>query len=169
MISYTPIENLKKTFGKMIAAFVEAGGLLPSQITAMMLETDYFDFFERDGQEAVKEYAEKSFSRMFFEIYHSELHSPVSDNVGPFYWAGIQYMNLFLNYQIPLKQLFLLCPLEKMISYFPVYHEMNEASLCKRVIESDLTQSILRALRKSRSLSVRQLSLLTGIKASSSL
>lgn len=72
-------------------------------------------------------------------------------------------MSICLNKRIPLKQVMLLCPLEKMLQYFKIYHEMNDLELINKFMEDDYPQSILRKLRKMRYLTVKELALTTGI------
>lgn len=72
-------------------------------------------------------------------------------------------MNLFLNKRIPLKQLFVLCPLRKMEEYYEIYHEQSPSKFIDVFMKNEYTNSILKTLRNKRNYSIRELSVLTGI------
>ena len=89
-------------------------------------------------------------------------------DVGELYWSGVQYINIFLNYRIPLRTIFLLLPLKEMCSKYDIYHEMNEIELCKDFISNNYKNvSILRYFRKQAALSTRELSKLSNIPVGS--
>ena len=78
-------------------------------------------------------------------------------------WASKMYLTLSLNLNIPLKTIVLLCPLKQMLELFEVNHETNDIQTIDYFKTNVLNNSILKALRKLRNVTVRQLSVMTGI------
>lgn len=163
MIRFADIERFKETFAQMISAFHYDGGLSLEHIEQKIVESDYFDFLEKNDWDAFDRYIGKSYQEMLRELFGFEFNREVQEDVGALYWAGLAYMKVFLNYKVPLKQLFMLCPLRKMMYYFEPYHEMPFSSICERFLKDDYRTSLLKAVRKSRGYTVPQLSMLTGI------
>ncbi|MBE6127443.1 MAG: helix-turn-helix transcriptional regulator [Erysipelotrichaceae bacterium] len=163
MIRFVDLERFEETFARMLSAFHHDGGLSFEHITRKIVEGDYFDFLEKNDWDALEAYSGKSYQTMLRELFGFEFNKNLSEEVGPVYWAGKAYMKVFFNYRIPLKQLFLLCPLEKMVGYFSPFHEMGFSSVCDQIRKEDCRASILKTLRKTRGYTVAQLSILTDI------
>ena len=79
-------------------------------------------------------------------------------------WLGDAYIDLFFHLHKPFSYLFLYLPLEKAISSFDVYHEMDPSKLLEYFLDASKKKTILNLLLKKRGLSVAKLSVLTGIK-----
>ena len=151
--------KLKKKFGELLSRLYTDSNLSVEEIEEIILNSDYFDFLERNKP---KEFLDRSYEEIAMDVFHADTVFS-NDLLSEFYWAGEMYISLSLNSLMPLRQIFLLCPLDKMLQYFTVYHEMNEMKLIKKYKDTDYTDSILRKLRKSKDLTVKQLSALTSI------
>ena len=163
MIRFVDVGRFEETFAKMISHFHLDAGLSFEHITGRIIESDYFDFLEKNDWDALERYDDKSFQAMLREMFGFEFNRELLDDVGALYWAGEAYIKVFLNYRIPLKQLFLLCPLSKMVQYFSPFHEMSFISFCAHFLQNDYRESILKTIRKSRGYTLAELSLLTRI------
>jgi len=75
----------------------------------------------------------------------------------------MMYISICLNKRIPLRTIMLLCPLDMMINYYEIYHEMNDEQLINNFIKNNYQVNILRTLRKKRKLTVRQLANISNI------
>ena len=155
--------DIKKKFGALLSLLFHSAHLEFANITRKMIDSSFLDLFENNHLELFMDKSNEELAKELFP--NSIIISETTNDIGPLYWSGIQYMNIFFNYRIPLKIIFLVCPLEKMVDKYDVYHEMNEKNLCDDFIKNELRDSsILKKLRKERDLSVRELSLLTKIK-----
>ena len=105
---------------------------------------------------------DKSYESIIYSLFKKECS--YSEGLDPVvYWCGQQYMNIFLNLRIPLKQIFVVCPISKIESYYDIYHEQNGSKLIDIFLKDDYLNSIIKILRKKRGYSLRELSLLTNI------
>lgn len=161
-LNFIEISSLKVKFAKLLSYLFHNANLELDNINDKLLSSSFLNMLEENRL--------KEFLSMPFEVMTSKLFPKVeqtlSDNndIGEVYWSGLQYMNLFLNYRIPLRTLFLLCPLRDMVNRFRIYHEMNEIELCKDFLRNEYVHnSILKHFRNSIGLSVRELSLLSSV------
>lgn len=160
-IGFYKLSDIKIKFGNLLSALYFNANIELDNINNKMINSSFLDCFENNEVESfINTPNEQIILTLFPNVVIS---STSSKDIGPIYWSGIQYMNLFFNYRIPLRTLFLVCPLKNMVNKFDIYHEMNEIELCKRVISIEYkNNSIVQYYRKSKSLSVRELSLLTN-------
>ena len=163
MIRFVDLTRFEETFATMLSSFHVDAGLSLDHISQKIIETDYFDFLEKNDWDAFDAYCARPYQAMLKDLFRFDFNRELSFEKGAVYWAGLTYMKAFLNYRIPLKQLFLLCPLQQMVRYFDPYHEMNFLRICEKLLHEDCRQSILKSLRKGRKITVPQLSFLTGI------
>ena len=160
-IGFYKLSDIKIKFGNLLSALYFNANIELDNINNKMINSPFLDCFENNEVESfINTPNEQIILTLFPNVVIS---GSSSKDIGPVYWSGIQYMNLFFNYRIPLRTLFLVCPLKNMVNKFDIYHEMNEIELCKRVISIEYkNNSIVQYYRKSKSLSVRELSLLTN-------
>ena len=161
MMEYINMQLLKKKFAVMISKLNINAGIPLENISEKIIEDDFFDFMERQQAGAFMRMSHEEIAKVLFGcdiVFDDEVKSEL-------YWAGLQYMNICINRQMPLRQVMLLCPLDKMLSHFTIYHEMNDAAMIERYCENEYKKSILRQLRKSRGITVSELGALTSIPA----
>lgn len=150
---------IKNKFATLLSKMVTDGGLSYNEITNKLIEDNFLDCFETND---IKEFYDKSYESIIYSLFKKECvyHEGIDPVV---YWCGLQYMNLFLNKRIPLKQLLILCPLSKMESYYKTYHELNDSKFIDVFMKKEYSNSILKQLRNNRNYSIRELSLLSSI------
>jgi len=159
MIETVDTQALKNKFGVLLSKLYTNSKMPFDVITQKILIDDYFDFLERQDSGS---FLMKSYEEIARDVFKCEF--VFSENlVSEIYWAGQMYMTISLNCQIPLKQLFLICPLEKMVSHFEIYHEMNDQQFVSAFLGDEYKTSILRTLRKKSGLSTRVLSVCSGV------
>jgi len=159
MIEQVDVQSIKNKFSVLLSKLYTNSKLSLDQINEKILTSDYFDFLENNDTEA---FVMSSYESIAKDVFMAD--SVFSEEVlSQLFWAGLMYMSITLNKRIPLKQVFLLCPLEQMVSYFEVYHEMHEGQLINAFLRDEYKGSILRKLRARKGFSVRQLSSTTGI------
>ena len=163
MIRIADVGRFEKTFATMLSSFYHDADLSFEHISQRIIESNYFDFLEQNDWDAFEAYCAKTYQAMLKEMFGFDFNKELSYGIGAVYWAGLAYTKTSMNYQIPLNQLILLCPLRKMVSYFNPYHEMDFSRICNKLFEQDCHISILKSLRKARGYTVPQLSFLTGI------
>ena len=152
-------EQLKKKFGHFVSSLVFEANLSVEIISDKFVFSSFFDLFENNKPESFLDVSNREIAKTLFNVDIEEKN----DDIGPFYWAGIQYINLFLNLGIPMNILFLQCPLECMASHYQIYHEMNETRILDLYKENYSFRPIIKLVREKRNITIRELSLLTSI------
>lgn len=152
---------IKDKFSTLLSKLVVEAKLSYNEITDRFIEDDFLDAFEKND---LSIFYDKSYEAIIFDLFKKEV--VYSEDIDPvIFWCGRQYMNLFLNRFIPLKQLFILCPLRQMEKYYEIYHEQSDSKFIDVFMDKEYKNSILKELRNKRNYSIRELSILTGISA----
>ncbi|MBE6127557.1 MAG: hypothetical protein E7182_06245 [Erysipelotrichaceae bacterium] len=159
--AWIDLERLQDKFATLICLLHMDLGMSLSEISGLILSNDYFDFLERNEADrfmnaGFESIAERLFGNPVSFDYRSELPSEV-------YWAAYQLIHISISTLTPIKRVVLLFPLERIVSFFEVYHEMNEAELVKHWRETESRSSVIKAIGKPYK--VRQLSSATDIPA----
>lgn len=150
---------IKDKFSTLLSKLVVDAKISYNQITDKLIESDFLDCFEKNN---LSLFYDKSYEAIIFDLFKKEtVYSEDTDPV--VYWCGQQYMNLFLNKRIPLKQLFVLCSLREMEKYYEIYHEQNPSKFIDVFMENEYKNSILKLIRNKRNYTLRELSVLTDI------
>lgn len=150
---------IKNKFATLLSKMVTDAKLGNNEITDKLIEVDFLDCFEKNDISIIYD---KSYEAIIYSLFKKEC--AYSEGIDPvIYWCGIQYMNIFLNKRIPLKQILLLCPLKRMISFYDIYHEQNESKFIEMFMLNLYNISILKQLRNKKDYSSRELALLTSI------
>lgn len=110
------------------------------------------------------DYLDKSLPDIFFDITGNRVNEDNSYGVfNDAYWCGYAYYDLFLRTKKPFAYIFLKLPLTKMVDIYSVYHEMDFSALLEYFAKLCEEKTILRILCENHKISLRKLSLLTGI------
>lgn len=163
MINFIDLQFIKTKFATLLSKLYFSASIEMDNISDKIIDSSYFDFFEEND---IDGFLKKNYEDICFELFGVKFNKDVED-IGPIYWSGIQYMNIFFNYQIPLRTIFLIWPLKIMSAHYAKYHEMNEIELCKEFKKCFDNTSIVKELRNRANLSTRQIAELTGIDFSS--
>ena len=159
MINYVNVSLMKRKFAKLLSALYHQANIELANISDKFTYSDYFDLLENNDLNNFS----KPIDAIVYDLFKAPLLIDDIQDVGPIYWSGIQYMNLFLNYSIPIRTLFLVCPLDQMAAHYNIYHEMNEIQFCEMFLKTYYSKPILKILRKEKKLTVSELSALTKI------
>lgn len=161
-IEFYDVNDIKDKFGDLLSILYHDAKVGIDNINEKMISSEFLDIFEQNNLREFMDTPNERIVQQLFPklfVFYNE-----KKDVGPFYWSGIQYMNIFLNYRIPLKTLFVICPLKMMVEKYDVYHEMNEIKLCENIILERFEKvSLLKYFRLKRKLSVAKLSVLSHI------
>ena len=150
---------IKNKFATLLSKMVTDGKLGYSEITDKLIENDFLDCFEKNDTSIIYN---KSYESIIYDLFKKEC--AYSQGIDPvIYWCGEQYISIFLNKRIPLKQLFVICSLNEMESYFDIYHQQNESKFIDMFINRLYGESILKKLRKKRGYSARELAILSSV------
>ena len=160
MVNNYDFRQIKNRFGGLLSSLHDTG-FTDEYITHSIITNPFFDMFEKND---LSDFENNSIMQIVTNQFHKDpMIAFSSDPITDYIWAGEIYITIMLNYRIPLKQLFVICPLGKMIEYFPLYHEMHNIEICKIILEQRKTCSILNYFRSISNVSIRKLSFLTGI------
>lgn len=158
-IKFINILEIKKKFATLLSKLYHSASLSFENISDKIIDSPYFDFFERNDCD---EFLNTSYEDICYVLFGCRFNKDV-DDIGPVYWSGFQYMNIMMNCRIPLKTIFLLMPLNEMVTYYDKFHEMNEKQMCDLFMTVYKSKSIMRELRNRTNLSLRQLAELTVV------
>jgi len=162
MLNNINIKEIKEKLSNFISYLHTTNKISLEQINEKIINDDYFDFLERNKTNELLDLTYASFLRELYGVEEVFEREEISEIV----WAIESIVSISINKSIPLKQVFLLCPIEEMIKYFNPYHEMNEKEIVEEFINNNYKKSILRILRKRSNISISKLSKLTGVKES---
>lgn len=152
----------KKKFGVLFSRLHQMG-FQDEHISRCLLEHPFLDGLERNEIETFRKTSVEDIARTVFQKENAFI-DPSAPFIGEYYWAGEAYFSLLYQKHIPLRRSLVLYPLSKMVASFPLYHEMSFASFASDYQKVEEKTSLLGLLRKKKGLSLRELSLLTGIK-----
>lgn len=152
----------KDKFGVLFSMLHEVG-FRDEIITKAVLEHPFFSCFEEDKSEV---FLKTSIETIIADVFRKK--DAYLDYALPFvaeyYWAGQMYFVLLKKAAIPLERSLLIYPLNTMVERFNPYHEMHEDELIKRYLLDEERIGVFHSLKHLRNLSIRELSILTGIK-----
>lgn len=165
-ISYVNVGDLKTKFGFLLSYLYHSVHISVENISDVLVSSPLLDMLEDNKLDEFMAMTNYEILMILFPNA-KEIENESNNDIGKLYWSGIQYINIFLNYRIPLRQILLTLPLSEMVKKYDVYHEMNEIELCKDYMKAEYQfDSILKYFRNQKKLSIRQLSLLTSISES---
>lgn len=154
------IIELKDKFSDYLNKLYTNNKLSVDSISNTIIENNLFDFLEENK---TREFLSCSYEEFVYKLYKINSIYVNNSQISELIWASKMYLTLSLNLNIPLKTIVLLCPLKQMLELFEVNHETNDIQTIDYFKTNVLNKSILKALRKLRNVTVRQLSIMTGI------
>ena len=104
---------------------------------------------------------EKNYFSIFPELTNNYVFSPYD----VFGWMGQIYIHLFLAKQVTFEALFYLLPISRLMSMYPIYHEMSVSQI-DDYLNEQYKYTMLDIIMKDRKISNNQLSKLTNISIS---
>lgn len=156
-------DKVKERFALLIAKLHDAG--LPiDYINQVIVKSPFFDCFEKND---LNEFMTMSFETITEKIFGKEVVYDYSKEfINPYYWAGLEVMDVMANLEVPLKRILLIMPLKEIIGCFDVYHEMHHSQFLNHYQHIENSRNVLRVLRDDAGYSNSKISYLTGIKQS---
>ena len=160
----TNSQQIKSKLGHLLSVLAD-NGITNESITETVLMHPYFDLLESsDPMSFLRDEIPQICRDIFkFDPYFDAKTTLISD----YMWAAEAYLSLTFNLLMPLKQIFLLCPLDEMLKHYYVYHEKGLDAFVRFFKEHYQTVSILKTLRLNKGLSLRQLSVLSSVNVQS--
>ncbi|MBP3890753.1 MAG: helix-turn-helix transcriptional regulator [Solobacterium sp.] len=133
-------------------------------ITEILSNSEFLKEVEQNDYSMMMEHTPVKLFTSMFEIETEERLDGVYNDA---YWCGYVYAKLFYHFKKPFGYLFLIMPLEELLDYYPVYHEMDISALISLFEEKENSDTLLSSLLKRKKMSVRELSEKTGISTNS--
>lgn len=165
MIENVDFDKLKGKFGQFLSHLSKDGKLSIQEINDAFVDNDFFDFLERNN---ASDFINRSFEDISKTIFGKDINFEYDGKeLVMLFWAGMEYMNIAINENIPLRKVFLLLPLEEMLSLFSVYHEMNDFKMIEKWREIYKSRSILSILCKRKGITQKNLSIASGVDINS--
>lgn len=153
------VHDIKSKFGVLLNHLVE-NGFRYEYIDSKVIYDPFFLFLENNE---IEKFLKNPIETIIKNVFHKETYIDYTKPLkSELVWAGEMYITISANCNIPLQQVFLQLPLNKMISLFNPYHEMNNYQLVQRFKE-ERNESILKALLQDKGYSIREVAFLTGI------
>lgn len=154
------IDDVKQSFARLFVLAVHRSLNLYS-FTSYLADSDYVKSLENGDINAVSDTPVKE---LFGDVTKEMIREDSSYGIyNDAYWCGHCYFELFLQTHKPFSYLFLKLPLEKMLSVYEVYHEMDFTALLELFRKKEQEVTILGALCKDKKCSLTKLKEATGI------
>ena len=152
---------LKDKFGRLLHYLVSSG-FTYELIQEKILRDPFFLCFEEND---ASRFLSKSIESVIQNVFDKATYLDYSANISSeLYWAGQMYIGLLLNESVPLQRSILIVPIDKMIGFFPLFHEMSEANLYQKYLDEERRTSVFRLLSKGKG-TIKSISYLTGINS----
>lgn len=154
------LNEIKNKFGYLLSYAHLQCGMNDASINARIEQSEFFDFLEDDN---LNTFLSKSPADICFNEFKIKAKTISDSFVNEYVYAGECYISIAISLSIPLRKLFLLFPLERMIELFPTYHEMAPFRIIERVNEEISNVTAFKILLDRSGYSVLTISKITGI------
>lgn len=165
MIECVDFDKLKDKFGQFLSHLSKDANLSVTEINDVIVNDEFFDFLEKN---IAADFMSKSFQDISKIVFGKDFEFRYDGReLVMFFWAGMEYINIAINESVPLRKVFLLLPLEEMLSLFSVYHEMNDFKMIEKWREIYESRSVLSILCKRKRITQKNLSIASGVDINS--
>ena len=113
---------LQERFARLLNFLYLDASISIDNLEYLLINNPYFDFLEDDKE-----------AEIFFKSSAEQIYEKIFDSRCPYsqsfkydsnlYWSSMAYIVILQEDAIPLRQLFIQCPLKEMMSLFETYHE----------------------------------------------
>lgn len=128
--------------------------------------SDVFSEFERSNITLI---AFNDNDRIYDAIFGNSENDLIRESDSIYSWLGFIYIHLFLKFKVTFEMLFMAIPIEKALSMYRIYHEMDITQVEKVFIEAIRPTSLARIMEckkiKTKDLSIRANIPLTTIRS----
>ena len=100
--------------------------------------------------------------RLFKNIFKDYDRRAILNNDTIYSWLAFVYIHLFLKFKVTFEMLFIALPIEKALSLFHLYHEIDITQVEKAFVNA-INPSNLSCVMNNKKVSTKQLSNMTGI------
>lgn len=154
------INDIRETFSRLFVLAINKK-MNFSSFTSMLVKSDFILQIEKNEYD---ESLKKPVNVLFSEITGFEVKEDNSFGIyNDAYWSGQNYFDLHLKTNNSFEYIFLKLPLEKMISVYTIFHEMDFSSLVEYYIKESEKKTILRLLCEQSDKSLNDISNSTSI------
>lgn len=160
-INNVDVWALKNKLGGLLNHLYFDAGISKEMIQYKMIFSSVLDYFENND---VDSFLGTSDQEIIQSLFEGETQIDYSKINPVFLWAGYGYIDLSIKLSTPIKTIFLLLPLNEMLSLFEPYHEMSFSHLKDYYLENCNTRSVFESIRSYSSYSRKEVCILAGIK-----
>ena len=154
------IDDVEKTFSRLFVLAVHQS-MNPFAFTYLLSKSNYVAKLEEGDIDAISNWP---IEKAYFDVTNEMIREDSSYGIyNDAYWCGHCYFELFLQTHKPFSYLFIKLQLEKMLSVYEVYHEMDFTALLELFRKKEQEVTILGALCKDKKCSLTKLKEATGI------
>ena len=154
------LNELKNKFGYLLSYAHLQCDMNDTSISVRIEQSSYFDFLENDN---ISNFLSKDVSDICFNEFGVKAKKLSETYLNEYVYAGECYISISISLSIPLRKLFLLFPLDKMVELFPSYHEMSPFRIIERVNEELSNITAFKILVNRSVYSISALSKITDI------
>ncbi len=160
MTTIIDLKEFRERFVTYVSYLYVRNNISFSNISDKIVYSETFRFLDDNNVSSFLQMPYEDFVYVLFNDHAKYYESKIPVEL---LWALDQYITVGLNLFIPIRRLFLLCPISEMIELFPVYHEMNEIQLVDYFKNKIINRNIFKSLKKKVNITYHELSVLTGI------
>ena len=154
------ISALKRKFGLLLSYVVIQCGMSIELLDAKIRINDYFDFLEKGD---IDSFLKEDNSVLCFNLFGARENNSTTKIRNDLLYAGECYISISISLSLPLRKLFILYPLDKMLELYPTYHEMAPFRIIDRVRNDIKDKSVFSIMLEKSDYTINQLSKITSI------
>jgi hypothetical protein len=160
-IEMVDVEELKKKFGWLISYLSQDVGLSNQGIDSLIFSHPFFDFLEEGNANLLLDSTMEEIGKLLFP--QAKAVPALAEEDPTLAWTGRTALSVALHYSLPLKSVFLRCPLSDFLSLYHPYHEMADDRLYSKWDDIVSSTRLLSLLLKRTNQNERKLALLSGV------
>ena len=147
------IRLIKSKFGQLLSFLILDCSLDIDIVNGKIISSSFFDFLEND----ISPFLNNDIKDIASAIFGARPLNITNKYQNDIVFAGESYISISISLGIPLRKMFLLYPLDKMVELFPVYHEMSPFRVIEKVKQEIDHISVFSLLSSNSNYSLLQL------------
>ena len=159
MVDYDYRERFKDYFGRIFYLSI-LSRLEFIVITDKLSDSYLLKSIERNDYSVIMNLTPEE---MFTSIFNLEVTEDSFLKYNDAYWCGYVYAELFYRVEKTFPYIFLVLPLDYLLSKYDVYHEMDISQIIDYFHKREDEETILTRLIKKRKITITELSELSGV------
>jgi hypothetical protein len=161
MIEAIDVDELKRKFGRLLSYLFHDVGLNEEGIDRLIFSHTYFDFLEENEASSLLESTLEEIGQRLFP--QSGSLPSIAEEDGKLVWVGESAIAVSLHFSLPLKSVFLRCPISSFLALFEPYHEMGEEQLFAKWNQMVSSRRLLPLILERTNQNEQELSLISGV------